>query len=223
MTARSRVLFVACLCAGLITAAPAFAHVGVDADNTRPGAKATVKVHVPNESETADTTKVEIRLPEGFEFVRGASRGGWAISAQDGIVTIEGGTIGPGDERDFTLVLLNAPTAGEYTFPAIQTYSDGERVRWIGEAGSDKPAPDLALKGKPVKAPADEAVAEETTSPEAPAPSESAPPTESIAAPPEEPEDEGGTSPALIAVGVVILLGVAASALFRRRNAADED
>ena len=225
MTARA--LFGVCLCAVLMIPAPASAHVGVETDNARPGAEATLKIHVPNESESADTTKVEVQLPEGFTFVEATSNGGWKIAAQGNVVTIDGGKIGPGEDRNFALVVRNAAEAGESTFPAIQTYSDGERVRWIGAPGSDKPAPDLVVEGKPVKARADQQTAPgaavETTSPDAPTPAESAAPSETISAPPEEPEDEGGTSPALIAVGVIILLGVGASALFRRRNAADED
>lgn len=225
MGARARALFALWLCAGLITAAPAFAHVGVETDNARPGAEATVTVHVPNESESADTTKVEVQLPEGFAFVRAKSQRGWKVSAQGNVVTIAGGTIAPGDDRDFALVVRNATEPGEYTFPAIQTYSNGERVRWIGAAGTDKPAPDLVVEGKPVAGSGSsptEPAAQETASPAASAPSNDAPPSETVSAPPEEQEEQGGTSPALIAVGVVILLGVAASAFFRRRNADDD-
>lgn len=223
MSARVRALFAGPLVAGLMIATPAFAHVGVETDNARPQAEAKLEIHVPNESESADTTKVEVRLPEGFTFVRARPQGGWGISLEGDVVTIAGGTITPGDERDFTLVVRNAAEAGEYAFPAIQTYSDGERVRWIGEEGSDKPAPVLTVEGEPVQpAPAGTEAAIETTSPAAaPTPTHAALPSETASAAALEQEDEGGSSPALIVVGVVILLGVLASSLLRRRNGED--
>jgi hypothetical protein len=57
-----------------------------------------------------------------------------------GTVTWEGGEIQPQEfqEFGFSAALPEEPTTLE--FPAIQTYSSGEVVRWIGPPDSEEPA-----------------------------------------------------------------------------------
>jgi periplasmic copper chaperone A len=204
----------------LLLAAPAAAHVAVSTDNARPGATGTVKIHVPSESDTADTVKIELRLPEGFAFVGGKPAKGWTASADGNIVTIEGGTIPPGGEQDFRIRIQNGREAGEHVFPAIQTYSDGERVRWTGAEGSDAPAAVMTVAGKPVKQPADPPQSE-TSAPPAPASEPEGEPTTS----PSPSADSGGSeadagpgaTPIIVLVVVVIAAGITAGVLRSRR------
>lgn len=188
MTARLRTLTVAALTgAVLLLAAPAFAHVGVEVDNARPGATATYTVSVPNESETATTDRIEVQIPEGVQVQDVRPGRGWTMRVDDGVLVIEGGTIDPGEERDFRFTATNPAEQGEVAFPAIQLYSDGEEVRWVGEEGSDKPAPTVVFEGRPVasRAPATTPAAAPT-----PAPTEAASPEPATPAPTPAPASE---------------------------------
>ena len=198
----------------LLVAGPAFAHVAVETDNARPGAVGVLTVHVPNESDTADTVEVALQLPEGFAFVGAKQRKDWRITASDDVVTIAGGTIPPGASADFRLRVRNSTEKGTYPFPAIQTYSDDERVRWTGEAGSDSPAPVLVVKGKPVAVKDEPAEAAETTSPE-PA---SAPPTAGATPPAVAPDNAKRAGGALLPTLVIAAIGAIGAAVVLRRS-----
>lgn len=223
MTVRARLLSLVCLTILASTAATAaFAHVGVETDNARPGAVGVVSIHVPNESDGADTVTVELQLPEGFEFVDGKGNNGWQVSSAGRVVTIDGGTIPPGEERDFRIRVRNATERGEYAFPAVQSYSDGERVRWTGEEGSDSPAPVLVVSGKAV-------TAAQPSEPSA-APTADATPTEATADPsPSAPASPAATAASddaassILPVLLLAALGVAGAAIVlgrsRRRTA----
>ena len=56
------------------SAAPlaASAHVTVNPNTADPGSYATVQFRVPNESETATTTRVEVQLPTDTPFIYAA-------------------------------------------------------------------------------------------------------------------------------------------------------
>ena len=62
-------------------------------------------------------------------------------------LTFSGGEIAPGEFQDFGLSLkMPEGEPGEtLTFKALQTYDDGEVVRWIGPEDSDDPAPTVML------------------------------------------------------------------------------
>ena len=62
-------------------------------------------------------------------------------------LTFSGGEIAPGEFQDFGLSLkMPEGKAGDVlTFKALQTYDDGEVVRWIGPEDSDDPAPTVTL------------------------------------------------------------------------------
>src|SRR5688572_16392469 len=132
----------------LLVAAPAFAHVTVRTDNPAPEAFAKYTVRVPNESDTAATTKVELEFPEGFTPGNYQPVPGWDITIEDNVMTIEGGSIEPGQFQEFSFSAQNPAEAGDLTFPAIQTYDDGEEVGWVGEADSEKPAPVVTIEGE---------------------------------------------------------------------------
>jgi len=57
-----------------------------------------------------------------------------------------GEPIRPGEFRDFGLSLAMPDAPGrKLTFKALQTYDNGEVVRWIGPPDSDEPAPQVEL------------------------------------------------------------------------------
>jgi len=114
--------------------------------------------------------------------------------------------IPPGAFQDFGLSLKIPDKAGPLTFKALQTYSSGEVVRWIGADGSDNPAPIVT-----VAAPAASAT------PAAATPAATATPAAS------SDDDGGGNGLAIVAliVGAVgVLLGAAGLLSGRRARVA---
>lgn len=124
----------------MLVALPALGHVTVQVDDAEPEAFAVYTVRVPNESDTGATTRVEVRIPEGIQASRYQPKPGWTMSIADGLLTIEGGAIGPGQFEEFRFQARNPDASGPISFAAIQTYDDGEVVNWTGEPGSDSPA-----------------------------------------------------------------------------------
>lgn len=124
----------------LTAATPAWAHVTVSTDNPEPGGFAVYTVRVPSESESASTVSIEVQIPDGLDASRYQPRPGWSLRIEDGVFTIDGGAIGPGEFDEFRFQARNPENGGDLSFAAIQTYDDGEVASWTGEPGSDHPA-----------------------------------------------------------------------------------
>ncbi|MGA5546046.1 YcnI family protein [Mycobacterium sp. NPDC051198] len=146
---------------GLLTAAPAWAHVHVDADNPSPGTTSVLTFRVPGESDTgALTTQLKVDLPN-VASARTEVMPGWAAKLDRdtaaGTVRTVTWTAAPGvgiSSEQFALfrVSVKLPDAATASFPVTQTYSDGSVVRWDQPPlpdGSEPehPAPQLALTG----------------------------------------------------------------------------
>jgi uncharacterized protein YcnI len=167
-TQMKRTIAVAVAAAGLAVPAAAQAHVTVQPNTAAAGAFTVENVRVPNERDNASTVKVDLQLPPGFAEVSYQARPGWTvkmateklakpIQSDDGPineqvrrVTFTGhgaeGRIRPGQFMDFPLsVQIPGKPGDKLTFKAVQTYSNGEVVRWIGPAGSDTPAPVVSV------------------------------------------------------------------------------
>jgi periplasmic copper chaperone A len=154
----------AALVAVLALAPTAFAHVTLQPMETPAGGFTRLDVRVPNETDNADTTKVDVQFPPGFLSVSTEPVQGWdtkvtmrqldkpveqfgeKVTEEVGRITYTGGTIAPGEFQDFGLSLAVPDKPGTaVTFKAIQTYSDGEIRRWIGPPDSESPAPQVKL------------------------------------------------------------------------------
>src|SRR3954470_20472764 len=156
------------LAAALIAPSAAAAHVTVQPASAPAGAETVLHVRVPNERDDASTVKVDVRLPPGFVSAAWESLPGWSVRAvkeklskpiqtDDGPIDEQIGEIvwtasnksagvQPGEFRDFPLSVLIPGKPGQtLTFKALQTYSNGDVVRWIGAPGADEPAPQLKL------------------------------------------------------------------------------
>jgi periplasmic copper chaperone A len=151
--------------AALLLAAPlAAAHVTVNPREWEAGGFAKFDVRVPNERDGADTTRVTLKFPEqvisaSFQPVEGWRRTvkmvqldepiddeGEQITERIDTVTWSGGRIRPGEFQEFGMSFQVPEEAGsEMTFPAVQVYSNGETVRWIGPPDADSPAPTVAV------------------------------------------------------------------------------
>ena len=141
----------------LVLAVPAFAHVTVQPDEAPVGSFYKFNVRVPNERDNAATTKVEVQFPPltnvsiqpkpGWNFkVKMAKLDepievfGEEVDEAVGSVTWSGGRIEPGEFDEFGISLRTPDDGGVLEFAALQTYSNGEVVEWIGPADSDVPA-----------------------------------------------------------------------------------
>jgi uncharacterized protein YcnI len=135
------------LAAALIVAPAAAAHVTINPNAVQADSFARFDLRVPNERENASTTKVAVKLPKGLVEVSFQPKPGWKRSVAMGTVTWQGGTIAPGEFDEFGLSakVPNEPGA-KLTFPAVQTYSNGEVVHWIGAPDADEPAPQVTLE-----------------------------------------------------------------------------
>jgi uncharacterized protein YcnI len=159
--------------AAVLTAAGvASAHVTVHPESYAKGATdGVLSFRVPNEEDTASTTKVQVFLPTDHPVlgVLVHPQDGWTakvtttrlktpVKTDDGTITDAvseitwtGGKIGAGQYEDFDVAFGRLPDgAGQLAFKTLQTYSDGRTVRWIEEAaaGADEPenpAPVLKL------------------------------------------------------------------------------
>jgi len=142
-------------------AAPASAHVSVKPGEAPKGSFSVFSFSVPNESDTASTVSLEVTFPAAtpIEFVSVQPVPGWTWTAEKtgdvvSKITWSGGQIEPGEFQLFTVSAGPLPTKGKQVeFKAVQTYSDGEVVRWIestpkGGPEPEYPAPTLALVGK---------------------------------------------------------------------------
>ncbi|MFI6662981.1 YcnI family protein [Streptomyces sp. NPDC050523] len=163
--------------AGVLAAAgAASAHVTVHPDSYAQGATdGVLTFRVPNEEDTASTTKVQLFLPTDHPVLGvlvSPPRDGWTakvtdtklktpIKTDDGTITDAvseitwtGGKIGPGQYEDFNVAFGQLPDNGDQlVFKTLQTYSDGKTVRWIEapQPGGDEPenpAPVLKLTAK---------------------------------------------------------------------------
>jgi periplasmic copper chaperone A len=220
-------LFVCVLTAAVVFPATAAAHVTLNPGEWEAGGFARFAVRVPNERDNADTTRVTMQFPESvisasFQRVPGWKRTikmaqldepvelfGEQVTERIATVTWSGGSIAPGEFQEFGVSFQIPDTPGEdLAFPALQTYSNGEVVRWIGPPDADTPAPVVT-----VLPPAEEEAeaAAETTTGEASAEEESAAPAAS--------DDDSGKVNLALGLGIAgLAAGLAALgvALFRK-------
>jgi uncharacterized protein YcnI len=145
----------------LAGAAPAWAHVHVDADNPAPGSESVLTFNVPNESEKgALTTRLSVALPN-VESASTEAMPGWTArldrDAAAGTTRSVTWTAAPGtgiapDQFALFRISVTLPDAKTVSLPATQTYSDGTVVKWDqptppGGAEPENPVPELALTG----------------------------------------------------------------------------
>jgi periplasmic copper chaperone A len=165
---RNRKVAVATAIATLAIPAGAQAHVTLQPNAAPAGAFTVLDVRVPTERDNASTSKVDVQFPSGFASASYQAVPGWKarvikkklatpIQTDDGPITegvsrmvwtrtSRGGGIKPGQFQDFPISVQIPGKAGDkLTFKALQTYSNGEIVRWIGAAGSDTPAPQVTV------------------------------------------------------------------------------
>src|SRR3954469_18008522 len=218
--------------AALTAPSAAAAHVTVQPASAPAGAETVLSLRVPNERDDASTVKVDVRLPPGFVSAAGESPRGWRVRAvkeklskpiqtDDGPIdeqiseivwtaSSKSTGIQPGEFRDFPLsVLIPGKPGQSLTFKALQTYSNGSVVRWIGAPGSDEPAPQVKLTNASATTGGGDAASSRAQAQAAPAPA---------AAPAAAADnDSNGLSIVALVLGALgLLIGIAAFVLARR-------
>lgn len=208
--------------AALALAPAAAAHVTLNPEAVPADSFSRFAIRVPTERENASTTKVTMRLPRGLFFVSFQPKPGWRrsvtmqkldppvevfgeqVTERVATVTWEGGAVAPGEFDEFGMSAKVPDAAGtKLTFPAVQTYSNGEIVRWIGPPDADAPAPQVTLEAKEPATPTEPAAQ--------PAPNESA----------EESEDEDALTYVALGLGAGgLVAGLAALGFGLRRRRA---
>jgi uncharacterized protein YcnI len=144
------------------TLAPAAAHVTIAPNALLAGSVGEITFRCPNERPSAATTKLVVQLPPQYPLTLVNVRPvpGWhiatttrtlskpmhtyhgdVVSAID-TVTWEGGEIRPGEYQNFSILAGPLPRGvAQLTFKAVQTYANGEIVRWIDVRGTGEPEP----------------------------------------------------------------------------------
>ncbi|WP_082079722.1 YcnI family protein [Williamsia herbipolensis] len=144
--------------------AAASAHVTATSPGLAQGGYGVITFNVPNETDTnTTTTSLTITLPN-LKSARPEAIPGWQAAVTKDPTTDEatsvtwtttpGATgVAPGQFQRFVLSAGPLPEKESVTFPAVQTYSDGERVDWNQAPNADgsepeHPAPEIELAAK---------------------------------------------------------------------------
>jgi periplasmic copper chaperone A len=155
-------------------AGPASAHVSVTPSEATQGGYAALTFRVPNEKDNASTTKLEVAMPTdtplasvsvkpvpGWTVATTTSKLAKPVKTADGELTEAitritwtaskpANAIAPHQFQEFSISGGPMPAADKLVFKALQTYSNGEIVRWIeepadGAAEPEFPAPVVKL------------------------------------------------------------------------------
>jgi uncharacterized protein YcnI len=162
-----RTLTAATATAGVIVlgTTAASAHIKVDPDDTGANGYSHLTFNVPNESPTAKTSQLEVRLPTETPFTSVSVKPveGWTAqvitSDLPSPVIVSGATvtkapssvvwtadaahqIGQHEYQSFSLSVGRLPQSGTtVTLPAAQTYTDGTVVNWDEKTVDGQPEP----------------------------------------------------------------------------------
>jgi periplasmic copper chaperone A len=201
----------AAVVAALVVPGAAWAHITLHPNSLPAGGFTVVDLDVPNELGGPATTRVAVKFPPGFADVSTQAIPGWKSTVKyrkaanpivvegekhttevDQVIWTSSTGIRKGQFMQFPLSLATPDHAGTtLTFKALQTYSNGKVVRWIGSPGSDAPAPQVLLRSHDAPAqdfPAGVSAARKTS------------------------------SASTVAAGFVAVLGLGGLALYRRRR-----
>jgi len=232
----------------LATALPASAHVTMHSYEAQAGGSdALISFRTPNEESNATTTQLEVDFPAatpliglyveptpGWQFQVTTSNLPKPVTNDDGTFTQyvskvvwSGGNIPVGGYQDFNIDVSDLPNVPMIEVKALQTYSNGDIVRWIDDPSTNPPhpAPTLALTPAP---PANGGGPTTTASPGATAttaPSSTAQgaaaPTVSLKGLAKTSDVNSAKTVSIIAliVGIIGLLAAAGALLMRRRPA----
>jgi periplasmic copper chaperone A len=200
----------------------ASAHIDPDPIAIQAGTSATVAFNVEHGCDGSPTTSMKFEIPDGVTDAAGVAKDGWTATLTGNTLEFAGGPLAPEEEDHFDITFTAPATAGNISFPVIQTCEQGE-IAWIepvveGAEEPELPAPTIKItEGAPTAedltpAPEEE---DEATDETVAATSDTAAISTSVAA--DSDDDSSNTTPnVLVAVIVVVALVGGGIALYRR-------
>jgi hypothetical protein len=135
--------------AALAWAGVAQAHVTIAPPFVDVGEASTIAFETPNERPPHRTTALAVQAPPGVELSAVEAPSGWRLELSGDTARWSGGAIAGRAVVRFPLSVTARIPAGTATFRAMQTYDDGERVRWdaaltvLPASGSEAPSQHL--------------------------------------------------------------------------------
>ncbi len=213
-SARRRFVAAAALVTAAVTAVPAFAHVQVSPQLVAPADPVVFTLLVPNERDVP-TVAVELQIPDGVLPFAFEETPGWErserLAADQSLDVVEWtGSLPPGGFVRFSFLASTPDAPGEISWPAVQTYADGEKARWIGPPDSEEPA---AVTRVSADAPRQNAGGEGNGS--SSPPGETAPAAVTEASAQAGSSDDGAGWPGWIAIVSLVLAAVALAVALR--------
>lgn len=141
---RTKAVLAAAIVTALAGSATAGAHVQVRPAAAAPEDPVLFEVLVPNEDDH-DTTRVELAVPKDVLPFSFEAEPGWKRTTTknpDGSLRsiVWTGRLPAGGFARFSFLASTPPQEGTVAWKALQTYSGGEIVRWIGAPESEHPA-----------------------------------------------------------------------------------
>jgi len=108
----------------------ALAHVTISPTYVEADTTATIRFETPNERPPHATVGLVIQAPPGVAFEREPAPPGWKLEVTTTRVRWTGGRIEGVRTVAFPIRVLARTRAGNQTFRAVQSYDDGQQVRW---------------------------------------------------------------------------------------------
>jgi uncharacterized protein YcnI len=131
--------------AALALSAPASAHIQVRPATVAPGDPVLFSLLVPGERDDAQTTQITLQMPKDVLPFSWQDMPGWKrtvkLKPNQSIDTVTWtGKLAKDGLAQFQFLAGTPEKGDQIVWKALQHYSDGETVRWIGAPDSDNPA-----------------------------------------------------------------------------------
>jgi uncharacterized protein YcnI len=210
----------------LALAGPASAHIQVRPALAAPGDPVMFQLVVPGERDDAQTVEVTLQMPDGVIPFAWEDTPGWTrtqkLKSDQSIETVTWkGKLAKDGFVTFSFLASTPDKEGDISWKALQTYSDGQTVRWIGAPDSDNPAAVTKIaKDAPRQNAGGEGGEDASTGSATPtaAATASAAPTTAAAATTDPPDDDSDSPLPLILSIVAVALAAVALVFSRRRT-----
>jgi uncharacterized protein YcnI len=148
-------------------AAPAFAHITLDTPSAAAGSSYKAVLRVPHGCDSAATTAIRLKVPEGFVSAKPMPKPGWTLDIKTGPyaksyplfgskvtegateITWSGGNLPDNEYDEFAVrgtLASDLPAGSTLFFPVIQVCGSAQED-WIDTSGgeSETPAPGLEV------------------------------------------------------------------------------
>lgn len=136
---------------GWLFAEMAIGHATIWPLEAAAGAYEKYTIRIPNEKESP-TIRVEAEFPSELAAYYFSAVPGWTIERDEDEngrtvrAVWRGGSIGPHEFAEFSLLARNPDTRGTLVWRVIQFHADGTQSAWVDEPSSSNPAPTTLVK-----------------------------------------------------------------------------